>query len=151
MIACPGGDLCALANARSIPIAAAINERFDDLDVLHDIGDIDLHISGCINSCGHHHSGHIGILGVDKDGKEWYQVTLGGSDGSALSGPAQAGKAVGPSFSAAEVPDVIEAVLGTYRDTRASGETFIDTLRRVGHDPFKAAANGARFKVEVAA
>ena len=85
MIACPGGDFCALANARSIPIAAAITERFDDLDELYDIGDIDLHISGCINSCGHHHSGHIGILGVDKDGKEWYQVTLGGSDGSTLS------------------------------------------------------------------
>ncbi len=82
MIACPGGDFCALANARSIPIAAAITERFDDLDELYDIGDIDLHISGCINSCGHHHSGHIGILGVDKDGTEWYQVTLGGSDGS---------------------------------------------------------------------
>jgi sulfite reductase (NADPH) hemoprotein beta-component len=149
MIACPGGDFCGLANARSIPIAAAINERFDDLDTLYDIGDIDLHISGCINSCGHHHSGHIGILGVDKDGKEWYQVTLGGSDGSALSGAATPGKVVGPSFSAAEVPEVIEAVLGTYRDTRSivdgKRETFIDTLKRVGIDPFKAAANGARF------
>jgi len=151
MIACPGGDFCALANARSIPIAEAITERYQDLDELDDLGEIDLHISGCINSCGHHHSGHIGILGVDKDGKEWYQVTLGGSDGSALSGAPQAGKVVGPSFSAAEVPGVIEAVLTTYRDTRANGETFIDTLRRVGHDPFKAAANGARFKVEEAA
>jgi sulfite reductase (NADPH) hemoprotein beta-component len=151
MIACPGGDFCALANARSIPIAEAITERYQDLDELDDLGEIDLHISGCINSCGHHHSGHIGILGVDKDGKEWYQVTLGGSDGSALSGTPQPGKAVGPSFSAAEVPGVIEAVLTTYRDTRESGETFIDTLRRVGHDPFKAAANGARFKVEEAA
>jgi len=151
MIACPGGDFCALANARSIPIAEAITERYQDLDELDDLGEIDLHISGCINSCGHHHSGHIGILGVDKDGKEWYQVTLGGSDGSALSGTPQAGKAVGPSFSAAEVPGVIEAVLTTYRDTRESGENFIDTLRRVGHDPFKAAANGARFKVEEAA
>ncbi|MET3440898.1 sulfite reductase (NADPH) hemoprotein beta-component [Variovorax paradoxus] len=155
MIACPGGDFCALANARSIPIAEAITERYQDLDELDDLGEIDLHISGCINSCGHHHSGHIGILGVDKDGKEWYQVTLGGSDGSALSGTPQAGKAVGPSFSAAEVPGVIEAVLTTYRDTRLTidgrGETFIDTLRRVGHDPFKAAANGARFKVEEAA
>ncbi|WP_295524338.1 nitrite/sulfite reductase [uncultured Pseudacidovorax sp.] len=148
MIACPGGDFCALANARSIPIAEAITERYQDLDELDDLGEIDLHISGCINSCGHHHSGHIGILGVDKDGKEWYQVTLAGSDGSDLSGPAQAGKVVGPSFSAAEVPGVIEAVLGTYRDTRNAGETFIDTLRRVGHEPFKAAANGARFKVE---
>ena len=151
MIACPGGDFCSLANARSIPIAEAITERYQDLDELDDLGEIDLHISGCINSCGHHHSGHIGILGVDKDGKEWYQVTLGGSDGSALSGAPQAGKAVGPSFSAAEVPGVIEAVLTTYRDTRVSGETFIDTLRRVGPDPFKAAANGARFKVEEAA
>ncbi|CAA2105639.1 nitrite/sulfite reductase [Variovorax paradoxus] len=151
MIACPGGDFCALANARSIPIAEAITERYQDLDELDDIGEIDLHISGCINSCGHHHSGHIGILGVDKDGKEWYQITLGGSDGSALSGAPQAGKVVGPSFSAAEVPGVIEAVLTTYRDTRENGENFIDTLRRVGPDPFKAAANGARFKVEEAA
>ena len=151
MIACPGGDFCSLANARSIPIAEAITERYQDLDELDDLGEIDLHISGCINSCGHHHSGHIGILGVDKDGKEWYQVSLGGSDGSALSGAPVAGKAVGPSFSAAEVPGVIEAVLTTYRDTRVSGETFIDTLRRVGPDPFKAAANGARFKVEEAA
>lgn len=151
MIACPGGDFCALANARSIPIAEAITERYQDLDELDDLGEIDLHISGCINSCGHHHSGHIGILGVDKDGKEWYQVTLGGSDGSALSGTPQPGKVVGPSFSAAEVPDVIEAVLNTYRDTREAGETFIDALRRVGIEPFKAAANGARFKVEVAA
>lgn len=151
MIACPGGDFCALANARSIPIAEAITERYQDLDELDDLGEIDLHISGCINSCGHHHSGHIGILGVDKDGKEWYQVTLGGSDGSALSGAAQPGKVVGPSFSAAEVPDVIEAVLNTYRDTREAGETFIDALRRVGIEPFKAAANGARFKVEEAA
>ena len=151
MIACPGGDFCDLANARSIPIAEAITERYQDLDELDDLGEIDLHISGCINSCGHHHSGHIGILGVDKDGKEWYQVTLAGSDGSSLSGNAQAGKAVGPSFTAAEVPEVIEAVLTTYRDTRSQGETFIDTLRRVGHDPFKAAANGARFKAEATA
>ncbi|MBL0419252.1 nitrite/sulfite reductase [Ramlibacter sp. AW1] len=148
MIACPGGDFCALANARSLPIAEAITQRYQDLDELHDIGEIDLHISGCINSCGHHHSGHIGILGVDKDGKEWYQVTLGGSDGSLLSGDPAAGKVVGPSFSAAEVPEVIEAVLDTYRRERRShgdkAESFIETLRRVGPDPFKAAANGAR-------
>ena len=144
MIACPGGDFCALANARSIPVAEAITERYQDLDELDDLGEIDLHISGCINSCGHHHSVHIGILGVDKDGKEWYQVTLGGSDGSELSGAAVPGKVVGPSFSAAEVPEVIEAVLNTYRDLRTQGETFIATLRRVGHDPFKAAANAAR-------
>ena len=145
MIACPGGDFCSLANARSLPIAEAITERYQDLDELHDIGPIDLHISGCINSCGHHHSGHIGILGVDKDGKEWYQVSLGGSDGSTLSGPALAGKAVGPSFTAAEVPEVIAAVLDTYRLQREGRESFIATLRRVGADPFKLAANGARF------
>ena len=145
MIACPGGDFCSLANARSIPIAEAITERYQDLDELHDLGEIDLHISGCINSCGHHHSGHIGILGVDKDGKEWYQVTLGGSDGSTLSGAPVPGKVVGPSFSAAEVPEVIEAVLETYRKEREVGETFIATLRRTGIDPFKTAANGARF------
>ncbi|MBS0316895.1 MAG: nitrite/sulfite reductase, partial [Proteobacteria bacterium] len=145
MIVCPGGDFCSLANARSLPIAAAITARYQDLDEVFDLGPIDLHMSGCINSCGHHHSGHIGILGVDKDGKEWYQITLGGADGSNLSGPAIGGKVVGPSFSAAEVPDVIEAVLGTYRALRLSpAEHFIDTLRRVGHDPFKAAANGAR-------
>ncbi len=144
MIACPGGDFCSLANARSIPVAEAITERYQDLDELDDLGPIDLHISGCINSCGHHHSGHIGILGVDKDGKEWYQVTLGGSDGSALSGAAVPGKVVGPSFSAAEVPDVIEAVLGAYRNLRTGKENFIDTLKRVGIDPFKLAANGAR-------
>ena len=145
MIACPGGDLCALANARSIPIAAAITERFDDLDELLDIGDIDLHISGCINSCGHHHSGHIGILGVDKDGKEWYQVSLAGSDGSTLSGPSAAGKVIGPSFTADEVPDVIEALIETYQAQRSSAaERFIDAVKRLGHEPFKSAANAVR-------
>ena len=152
MIACPGGDFCSLANARSLPIAEAVTERYQDLDELHDIGEIDLHISGCINSCGHHHSGHIGILGVDKDGKEWYQVTLGGADGSNLSGPATPGKVVGPSFSATEVPDVIEALITVYREQRqwvesdagARHETFITTLRRVGIEPFKLAANAAR-------
>jgi sulfite reductase (NADPH) hemoprotein beta-component len=144
MIVCPGGDFCSLANARSLPISEAISQRYQDMDELHDLGEIDVHMSGCINSCGHHHSAHIGILGVDKDGQEWYQVTLAGSDGSNLSGPAVAGKVVGPSFSAAEVPEVIDAVLDTYRSTRHSGENFIDTLRRVGQDPFKQAANGAR-------
>ena len=144
MIACPGGDFCALANARSIPIAASITERYQDMDELHDLGEIDLHISGCINSCGHHHSGHIGVLGVDKDGKEWYQVSLGGSDGSTLSGPAVPGKVVGPSFGASEVPGVIEAILDCYRQHRKGRETFIDTLKRVGIDAFKTAANSAR-------
>ena len=144
MIACPGGDYCALANARSLPVAAAITERYQDLDELFDLGEIDLHISGCINSCGHHHSGHIGILGVDKDGKEWYQVTLGGSDGSALSGAPKAGKVVGPSFSSAEVVDVIDAVLQVYAEQRNDGETFIDAFHRIGIEPFKLAANAAR-------
>ena len=144
MIACPGGDFCALANARSIPIAAEITERFADIDELYDIGDIDLHISGCINSCGHHHSGHIGILGVDKDGKEWYQVSLGGSDGSALATTAVPGKVIGPSFAADEVADVLEAVIETYRGQRLDNERFIDTVKRVGLDPFKTAANATR-------
>jgi sulfite reductase (NADPH) hemoprotein beta-component len=144
MIACPGGDFCSLANARSIPIAAAIAERFDDLDEVYDIGDIDLHMSGCINSCGHHHSGHIGILGVDKDGAEWYQVSLGGSDGTVLSGAPVPGKVIGPSFTADEVPDVIEALVQTYRHQRARGERFIETVRRVGPTPFKAAADAVR-------
>ena len=148
MIVCPGGDFCALANARSLPISEAISQRYQDLDELFDLGEIDVHMSGCINSCGHHHSAHIGILGVDKDGQEWYQITLAGSDGSNLSGPAIAGKVVGPSFSAAEVPEVIEAVLDTYRTHRnvvdGKTENFIDTLRRVGQDPFKLAANAAR-------
>lgn len=144
MIACPGGDFCALANARSIPIAAAITERFDDVDELEDIGDIDLHISGCINSCGHHHSGHIGVLGVDKDGSEWYQITLAGSDGSTQSGAAVPGKVIGPSFAAEEVPDVIEAVLDVYRRERAASERFIDTVKRLGPAPFKTATDAVR-------
>jgi sulfite reductase (NADPH) hemoprotein beta-component len=144
MIACPGGDFCALANARSIPIANDLIERYQDLDELYDIGDIDLHISGCINSCGHHHSGHIGILGVDKDGSEWYQITLGGSDGSDLAPTSVAGKVIGPSFSADEVADVIEAVIETYRGQRAANEKFVDTVKRVGLDPFKVAANAVR-------
>ena len=152
MIACPGGDYCSLANARSLPLAAAITERYQDLDELNDLGHIDFHMSGCINSCGHHHSGHIGILGVDKDGKEWYQVTLGGSDGKVLSGPTVAGKVVGPSFSYSEVPDVIEAILDTYKALRTSqggkSEAFVETLRRVGLDPFKAAAQAARHPAE---
>ncbi|CAB3748216.1 nitrite reductase [Burkholderia puraquae] len=152
MIACPGGDFCALANARSIPIADAIAERFQDLDMLHDVGDIDLHISGCINSCGHHHSGHLGILGVDKDGAEWYQVTLGGSDGSTASGPARPGKVIGPSFSADEIVDVVDAIVNAYLDARIDddgrSERFIDTVRRIGTEPFKAAANDARHQME---
>ena len=144
MIACPGGDFCDLANARSLPIAQALLARYQDLDELHDLGEIDLHISGCINSCGHHHSGHIGILGVDKDGQEWYQVTLGGSDGTRLSGEAVPGKVIGPSFAANEMTDVIEALLTTYRAERQTAETFTQTVKRVGIDPFKTAANAVR-------
>jgi sulfite reductase (NADPH) hemoprotein beta-component len=144
MISCPGGDLCALANARSLPVAAAITERFDDLDRLYDIGDIDLHISGCMNSCGHHHSGHIGILGVDKDGAEWYQLTLGGADGSTAGGPAVPGKVVGPSFAADEIADAVEAVIDTYLAVRARDERFVDTVRRTGIAPFRAATDRVR-------
>ncbi len=144
MIACPGGDFCDLANARSLPIAQTLMARYQDLDELHDLGEIDLHISGCINSCGHHHSGHIGVLGVDKDGQEWYQITLGGSDGSRLSGEAVPGKVIGPSFAAAEVADVVEALLDTYRAQRTDRETFINTYKRVGAEPFKTAANAVR-------
>lgn len=144
MITCPGGDLCALANARSLPLAQAVAERFQDLDELFDIGPVDLHISGCMNSCGHHHTGHIGVLGVDKDGREWYQISLGGSDGSSLSGAAVPGKVIGPSFAASEVTDVVEALIDSYRVYRKAGETFIDCVRRVGPDPFKLAANAVR-------
>jgi sulfite reductase (NADPH) hemoprotein beta-component len=133
IIACPGGDFCALANAKSIPIAQAIQQRFDDLDYLHDLGDISLNISGCINACGHHHIGNIGILGVDKNGSEWYQITLGGAQGrhSAL------GKVIGPSFSAAEIPDVIERLVSTFVRYRENEERFVDTVQRIGLEPFK--------------
>jgi len=143
-IACPGGDYCALANARSLPIAAQIAERYADADELEALGEIDLHISGCINSCGHHHSGHIGILGVDKDGAEWYQLTLGGSDGSTLSGSTVAGKVIGPSFAADEIADAIDAVIETFQRERQPAERFIDTVKRLGLDPFKTAANAVR-------
>ncbi|NCT82103.1 MAG: nitrite/sulfite reductase [Comamonadaceae bacterium] len=143
-IACPGGDYCALANARSLPLAAEIAERYAEPDELEELGAIDLHISGCINSCGHHHSGHIGVLGVDKDGAEWYQLTLGGSDGSTLSGATTPGKVIGPSFAADEIADAIDAVIETFRRERAAGEAFIDTVKRLGLDPFKTAANAVR-------
>ena len=143
-IACPGGDYCALANARSLPLAAEIAERYADPDELEALGEIDLHISGCINSCGHHHSGHIGILGVDKDGAEWYQLTLGGSDGSTLSGATTAGKVIGPSFAADEIADAIDAVIETFKRERQAGERFIDAVKRLGLDPFKTAANAVR-------
>jgi len=136
IIACPGGDFCSLANAKSLPIAKAIQERFDDLDYLFDLGDISLNISGCINSCGHHHVGNIGVLGVDKDGEEWYQITLGGEQGNG----AAIGKVIGPSFYADEIPDVITNVINTYVDQRSAEESFIETYRRLGVAPFKEAA-----------
>jgi sulfite reductase (NADPH) hemoprotein beta-component len=134
IICCPGGDFCSLANAKSIPIAQAIQEKFDNLDYLHDIGDIDLNISGCMNSCGHHHVGHIGVLGVDKDGSEWYQITLGGKQGN----DASIGTVIGPSFAAEEIPGVIQKLLETYIEQRHEDERFIETVRRVGTVPFKA-------------
>ncbi len=133
IIACPGGDFCNLANAKSIPIANAIQARFDDLDHLFDIGEIELNISGCMNACGHHHVGHIGVLGVDKNGEEWYQVTLGGSQGNDTA----LGKVIGPSFAAHEMPDVVESLIGVYLELRHADERFIDTVRRVGAEPFK--------------
>ncbi len=136
IIACPGGDFCSLANAKSLPIAKAIQERFDDLDYLFDLGDISLNISGCINSCGHHHIGNIGVLGVDKDGEEWYQITLGGEQGN----NASIGKVIGPSFYADEIPDVITNVINTYVGERSGDEPFIETYRRIGVTPFKEAA-----------
>ena len=136
IIACPGGDFCSLANAKSLPIAKAIQERFDDLDYLFDLGDISLNISGCINSCGHHHVGNIGVLGVDKDGEEWYQITLGGEQGN----DASIGKVIGPSFYADEIPDVITNVINTYVGERSGDEPFIETYRRIGVAPFKEAA-----------
>jgi len=133
IICCPGGDFCSLANAKSIPIAQAIAERFDNIDFQHDIGDIELNISGCINACGHHHVGNIGILGVDKDGAEWYQVSLGGAQGNTSS----IGKIIGPSFSAGQMPTVIDRLLQVYVKQRIEDERFIDTVRRVGVTPFK--------------
>ncbi|MHB1373938.1 MAG: nitrite/sulfite reductase [Thauera sp.] len=133
IISCPGGDFCALANAKSIPIANAIQDRFDNLDHLFDIGDIEINISGCMNACGHHHVGHIGILGVDKNGEEFYQVTIGGSQGN----DAALGKVIGPSFAAAEMPDVISSLINNYIDHREEDERFIDTVRRIGVESFK--------------
>jgi sulfite reductase (NADPH) hemoprotein beta-component len=138
IIACPGGDFCSLANAKSIPVAQALQEKFDDLDYLHDIGELDLNISGCMNACGHHHVGHIGILGVDKNGEEWYQVEIGGNQA-----PAALGKVIGPSFARAEVPDVVGKLIETYlvkRDSEA--ERFVDVVHRIGIEPFKVAVYG---------
>ena len=133
IICCPGGDFCDLANAKSIPIANAIQARFDDLDYLFDIGEIDLNISGCMNACGHHHVGHIGVLGVDKNEAEFYQVTLGGRQGN----DAKLGKVIGPSFAAEEMPDVVDKIIKVYIENRHADERFLDTFDRIGIDPFK--------------
>jgi sulfite reductase (NADPH) hemoprotein beta-component len=138
IVCCPGGDFCSLANAKSIPIAQAIQQKFDDLDYLHDIGELDLNISGCMNSCGHHHVGHIGVLGVDKDGSEWYQISIGGSQGTV----AALGDVIGPSFAADEVPGVVEKLIDTYVEQRTDEERFIDTVRRIGVAPFKTRVYG---------
>lgn len=134
VIACPGGDYCSLANAKSIPVAQAIQQRFADPELLQDLGEISLNISGCMNACGHHHIGNIGILGVDKNGSEWYQLTIGGAQGkrSAL------GKVIGPAFSAEDVPDVIAQLVEVYREQRVGIERFVDTVERIGLAPFKA-------------
>jgi sulfite reductase (NADPH) hemoprotein beta-component len=133
IVCCPGGDFCSLANAKSIPIAEAISRRFDDLDSVYALGKIDLNISGCMNACGHHHVGHIGILGVDKKGAEFYQVTLGGNGDH----DASIGDILGPSFAAEDMADIVEEVLNTYLDLRVDEERFLDTYRRVGITPFK--------------
>ncbi len=133
IICCPGGDYCSLANAKSIPVAEAIQARFDDIDYLWDLGELDLNISGCMNACGHHHVGNIGILGVDKKGEEWYQVSLGGTSGHETT----LGDILGPSFAREEMPDVIEKILTVYVENRIEGELFIDTYRRIGITPFK--------------
>jgi sulfite reductase (NADPH) hemoprotein beta-component len=138
IIACPGGDFCSLANAKSIPIAEAIQRRFDDLDYLFDIGELNINISGCMNACGHHHVGHIGILGVDKHGAEFYQVSIGGSQGLSAS----LGKVIGPSFAQDDMADVVEKLINTYVDLRDDEEHFIDTVKRVGLDPFKQSVYG---------
>lgn len=153
IIACPGGDYCSLANAVSIPVATAIQQRFDDLDYVHEIGELDLNLSGCMNSCGHHHVGHIGILGVDKAGEEWYQITIGGRQSGALhsdikskhkiesserGASAAIGRVIGPSFAREQVPDVIARLIQTYLTLRESdAERFIDVVDRVGIEPFK--------------
>ena len=142
IIACPGGDFCDLANAVSIPVAAAIHERFESLDYQFDIGELDLNISGCINACGHHHVGHIGILGVDKHDEEWYQITIGGAQGGMPNGTeggtAKIGKIIGPSFARAQVADVVENLIQTYLSLRErDDERFVDVVARTGIDPFK--------------
>lgn len=133
IICCPGGDYCALANAKSIPVAEAIQRRFEDLDYLYDLGPIDLNISGCMNACGHHHIGNIGILGVDKKGEEYYQISLGGNSGQ----DAALGRILGPSFAREDIPDVVARLVEVYVEQRREEETFLETCQRIGIEPFK--------------
>ncbi len=133
VICCPGGDYCALANAKSIPVAESIQRQFDDMDYLYDLGNIDLNISGCMNACGHHHVGNIGVLGVDKKGQEFYQISLGGSSHH----DAAIGKILGPSFAREDMPEVMQKIINVYVDNRTEEEPFLDTYRRIGIEPFK--------------
>jgi sulfite reductase (NADPH) hemoprotein beta-component len=133
MICCPGLDFCSLANAGSIEVAKLINDRFDDYDYLYDLGELEVKMSGCMNACGHHHVGHIGILGVDKGGQEWYQITIGGAAGA----DASLGQVIGPSVAKTEVPETISRLLSVYVETRRPDERFLDTVRRLGVKPFK--------------
>ncbi|MFY9178960.1 MAG: nitrite/sulfite reductase, partial [Venatoribacter sp.] len=133
VICCSGGDYCALANAKSIPIAEAIQDRFDDLDYLHDLGPIDFNVSGCMNACGHHHVANIGVLGVDKKGEEFYQIAIGGKQGF----DAKIANILGPSLPRAEVPNIIAKILDFYVANRLEGEIFVDAYYRLGHDAFK--------------
>ena len=133
VICCPGGDFCSLANAKSIPIAEQIQRQFDDLDYLYDLGEIELNISGCMNACGHHHIGNIGILGVDKKGEEYYQVSLGGCSGR----DAKVGKIIGPSFFENDIANVVTKIIDVFVEKRIEGESFLSTYERVGMAPFK--------------
>ena len=133
MICCPGGDFCALANAKSIPIAESIQRKFNSHEELTEIGDLSVNISGCMNACGHHHVGNIGILGVDKKGAEFYQISLGGSSKN----EASLGKIIGPSFAQDEIPDVITKIVDVYQQAKSENENFLDTYKRIGIEPFK--------------
>ena len=134
IISCPGAEFCTLANARSIPLAKSIAQRFEDIDFQHDVGEISINISGCMNACGQHHIGNIGITGVEKKAHdEWYQVSIGGAEGNLSS----IGKIIGPSFTFNQVPEVIDRLLQVYLQERVEAESFIETVRRIGHEPFK--------------
>ena len=133
VICCPGGDFCALANAKSLPIAESIQRKFSDEKFIRDVGELRVNISGCMNACGHHHVGNIGILGVDKKGEEFYQISLGGSSKN----KASIGKIIGPAFSEQEIPEIIDKIINIYRASRNKGETFIETYNRIGLEPFK--------------